>query len=287
MRMIATFAAESDAHTVADALYVQGIESSVNETREGQHALWVHDDAHLDAAREMLGRYETSPDAPEFEEARRHARTQRKQREAAEKKSRHRTIQARQKLQAERRSSGTVTTGMIIASVAVFAMQSLKPGVLESALAPRGLDLAEPWRMFTPIFLHLGFLHVLFNMWFLWDFGNAVEKGFRSRYLIALVLVSAPVSILTSFFVFGELAYGMSGVVYALFGFIWMRGKYDPGSPVHMPPSTKVWLLAWLVITFALSGAFGGIAHGAHLGGLAVGMLWGVLSSGYIKRQLR
>ena len=68
---------------------------------------------------------------------------------------------------------------------------------------------------------------------------------------------------------------GMSGVVYALFGYIWMKGLYEPeqGMIVH-PNNVKIML--------ALAGALhdrraGPIANAAHFVGLVVGVAFGVL----------
>ena len=69
----------------------------------------------------------------------------------------------------------------------------------------------------------------------------------------------------------------MSGVNYGLFGYIWMKGKFDPGDGLELNPTTITILLAWFVICF--TGVFGNIANGAHAGGLAVGAAWGYLSA--------
>jgi len=69
----------------------------------------------------------------------------------------------------------------------------------------------------------------------------------------------------------------MSGVVYGLLGYIWIRGKFDPASGLYLHSSTVVMMLLWLVAGF--TGWLGPIANGAHLGGLVMGMAWGWLSS--------
>jgi GlpG protein len=73
---------------------------------------------------------------------------------------------------------------------------------------------------------------------------------------------------------------GMSGVVYGLFGFYWMKATYDPGSGLYMPPSTVIIMVGWLLFCM-----FPGIeqigmpnvANWAHGVGLLVGIAAGLL----------
>jgi GlpG protein len=69
----------------------------------------------------------------------------------------------------------------------------------------------------------------------------------------------------------------MSGVVYGLLGYVWIRGKFDPASGLYLHRSTVIMMLIWLVAGFAR--VLGPIANYAHLGGLLIGMAWGWLSS--------
>src|SRR5690606_15962661 len=63
---------------------------------------------------------------------------------------------------------------------------------------------------------------------------------------------------------------GMSGVVFGLFGFVWMRSRFVPRSQFLMPRDLVVWMLGWLVI--CTTGFVGPIANVAHGVGLLVGM---------------
>ena len=136
----------------------------------------------------------------------------------------------------------------------------------------------EVWRLITPIFVHMSPLHILFNMLWLRDLGSMIEGRQSSVYLLMLVLVIAAGSNVAQFY-FGHSPNfgGMSGVVYGLLGYVWIRGKLDPGSGLFLHPSTVTMMLIWLVACY--TGILGPIANTAHLAGLVMGAAWGYLSS--------
>jgi len=75
----------------------------------------------------------------------------------------------------------------------------------------------------------------------------------------------------------------MSGVVYGLFGYIWMRGKFDPASGLFIDQRSVILMMVWFGLCF--TGWVGPIANIAHGGGLAVGALWGWLSAWWANRN--
>ena len=70
---------------------------------------------------------------------------------------------------------------------------------------------------------------------------------------------------------------GMSGVVFGLFGFVWMKAVYEPGSGLYVSPANIFLMIVWLIL--CMTGKVGPIANTAHLVGLAVGMLAGYASA--------
>jgi GlpG protein len=76
---------------------------------------------------------------------------------------------------------------------------------------------------------------------------------------------------------------GMSGVVYALVGYVWMRGKYDRGSGLFIDRTNLMISLIWLVLCF--TGAMGAVANFAHLAGLIAGTAWGRISAYFASRR--
>lgn len=139
------------------------------------------------------------------------------------------------------------------------------------------------WRLFTPVFLHFGVAHLVFNMLGVFVVGSRLEPRVSSTLIVILCLFAALVSNVSQF-VLGSPAYfgGMSGVFLALIGcaFVWQLLR--PGTEIGLPRAFY-WLC--IAVTFlgftgmldALAGAR--IANWSHLGGLLSGMLVGLVSA--------
>lgn len=130
-------------------------------------------------------------------------------------------------------------------------------------------------KMISPILLHGGLLHLAFNMLWLWEFGRRIEAVQPSWSLMLLVTVVALCSN-TAQFLYGGTIYfgGMSGVVYGLFGYIWMWQVIDPAKKLSLPGALVFFLLLSLIVMTAMNIDF--IADEAHIGGLATGMACGI-----------
>jgi len=135
----------------------------------------------------------------------------------------------------------------------------------------------QVWRLITPIFIHFGIAHLVFNMLWLKDLGSAIEKVAGTASFLELVLVSGVVSNFGQFALASPFFGGMSGVVYGLFGYVWMRSKFDPASGLRVDSNTVMWMIGWFVV--CLTGVIGPVANFAHGVGLAVGMVWGFASA--------
>jgi GlpG protein len=135
------------------------------------------------------------------------------------------------------------------------------------------------WRVFTPMFIHFGILHVAFNMMWLFQLGSLIENRQGTLFFALLVLTISGGSNLAQYFVSGPSFGGMSGVVFGLFGYIWTKMKFDPLSGYFIDPTTVMWMIAWFFI--CLTGMVGHIANTVHAVGLVLGMLWGFLNSKY------
>ena len=135
----------------------------------------------------------------------------------------------------------------------------------------------QVWRLFTPLFVHLTFTHIFFNLVCLRDLGSVIEARLHSFWLLILVLFMAPVSNLALYLIIGASAGGMSCLVYALAAYVWVRGKFNPESRLYLNPITLGILLIWALA--CLVGILGPILNTAHAIGLVMGTAWGALSS--------
>lgn len=136
------------------------------------------------------------------------------------------------------------------------------------------------WRLVTPILLHQNFFHLLFNMYWLFLLGGMLEDRYGTLWLASFVIATAVFSNLVQYFWQGPFFGGFSGVNYALFGLVWIRGKTDPASGLFLDPRDVFLMLLWFVVCF--TGWVGPIANGAHAGGLIAGV-----ALGYLPRLLK
>lgn len=141
----------------------------------------------------------------------------------------------------------------------------------------------QVWRLFTPVLLHFHPLHLLFNAFWMRDLGAPSERLQGPLNYSLFLLWSALISNLAQL-IFGHSPNfgGLSGVVYALVGYLWLRGSADPNSGFALSRGFLVFFLVSLVLGFTglLDGLLGGgIANWCHLGGFAAGAVYGYIAA--------
>lgn len=188
-------------------------------------------------------------------------------------------------------SSAPLTTALVAVCVVIFLlMQGLQLMMVEAlAIAPLtfsasgvgsaglGATLAsgQLWRLFTPALMHFGVSHLVFNLMWVWYFGRQIELRGGTLALALLVAITALVGNLAQYAAGGLLFGGMSGVVYGLLGYVWLRARQAPASGYHLPQMLMLFMLGWLVLCMtplAVWIGFGNVANEAHLGGLLAGL---------------
>lgn len=143
------------------------------------------------------------------------------------------------------------------------------------------LTSGELWRLWTPMFLHFGLFHILFNGLWVWEFGRRIEPLLGAwRYLVVVLLIGLISNLAQYLWQGPSLFGGLSGVLYGLLGYIWMRQRFYPGQLIPLPPAIIAFMLIWLVLCMTGAVGFfidGQIANAAHLGGLLAGMALGFM----------
>ncbi|AIC19800.1 MULTISPECIES: rhomboid family intramembrane serine protease [Pseudomonas] len=152
------------------------------------------------------------------------------------------------------------------------------------------LAAGQWWRLVTPMLIHFGFLHIAMNgMWY-WELGRRIEQRQGSINLLGLTLLFSLVSNYAQYLFSGPSLFGgLSGVLYGLLGHCWIYQLLSPNPAYRLPRGVLAMMLVWLLI--CMSGlisviGFGEIANAAHVGGLLVGCLTGLLGGLYSRRKL-
>jgi len=285
MRSIAIFKEEKLALRFWNYLQGEGVESSLEENGSDAWAIWVIDEEKIPSAIQSLEKFKETPDDPKFNSTvKAESKPSQKSFINPEFKSRFKNYNLREKWQKQDRAPGMISLSIIIFSVVIFLVSGMGKNldVVSKLQISEKMDgsLSEVfdgqvWRIVTPIFLHFGWFHILFNMLWLHELGSQIEKRKGSPFIILFILATAIISNLTQF-KFGSPNFGgMSGVVYALFGYVWIKSKFDPGDGLFINQSTELIMLAWFFLCFLIPG----IANWAHAGGLLTGTAWGYISA--------
>ena len=141
----------------------------------------------------------------------------------------------------------------------------------------------EIWRLFTPAFVHFGIAHLALNMLAMVNLGGPLERVQGPRFYLVFTAAVALCSDLAQYVVSGSPAFGgMSGVIFGLFGFLWLRGQLDRTYLLRLQRNGIITTLVWFV--FCFTGVLP-IANTAHAVGLGIGAAWGALSAVAARRQ--
>lgn len=299
MRQIGTVASEVLAVRFVDYMTTKEI-SAICEEDEGQWAIWVRDENDLDVAREELGRFEADPEDPIYhhvEQTAAEIRSAKSQRQREVKKN---LIEMRNKWNAPLSRRAPLVFSMIVLCVVLAVLGGFDP----RSTVHRILMFADPfspaagqnglanilqgqvWRLLTPVFLHGDLMHIIFNMLWLQSLGSQIESKLGTPRFAAIVIFTGIFSNVAQFAVSGPRFLGMSGVVFGLFGFIWMRMVHDPSSAYQLGRGTIVLMIGVLILGFSgILDSVVSIANWAHLGGLVAGMIVGYLPEMFSSRR--
>jgi GlpG protein len=283
MRQLGTVPDQASAQQFADYLLTKGISLSIDPA-PGGWALWVRNEDHLDEARREFAEFSAAPDAPIYREASRVAEQLRAEEQRRATAARKNYVNVGQRWRPRGTGRTPVTALLLAASIAVAVISNL--GEKEDVIVHLTIDgfvqhklvhiwEREPWRLVTPIFIHFGMMHIVFNMLMLWQLGIPVERMMGSiRYLILVLAIAIP-SNFAQYLWNGPGFGGMSGVVYGLFGYVWMKSRYEPQRGLVISPNSVIFIVGWLFLCMIPGLLRIPVANAAHVGGLVVGIVIG------------
>jgi membrane associated rhomboid family serine protease len=184
---------------------------------------------------------------------------------------------------------------LLVANTVMFVATIMAPELtirlgLRPATVIGGLAV---WQCVTYLFLHGSFFHIVFNMLALWMFGVELErmwgtKRFAQYYFVAgigagltqVILGILPFQFADQFY--NQITIGASGAIY---GLLLAYALYFPNRPIHMyllfPVPVRIYvMIVGAIALLSATGGGGGVAHTAHLGGIAAGYIY--LKSGRV-----
>lgn len=278
MRKIGVLQSAEKAETLHRFLLAEGIENRIDQVPPDWE-VWVVSDDDLEKAKAELDSFINFPDDPRFRVKHVPARPSKP------------AVQSRP--QRRRPSSDIPVTRFLIVSCVMIALYTgfgkshadlqrwlvfskyVKPEPIW--IFPPEILQGEIWRIFTPALMHGSLLHLGFNMYLMWILGNTLERTQGSGRFLFYCLLTGAGAHFTQYIFVGPNFLGISGVVYGLIGYLWMRQMVAPEDGYFVPEGLLVTMLFWLIlgVTGALESWGMPVANGAHLGGLFAGMLLG------------
>ena len=301
MRCLGQITERKAAEQFVAYLFVQGITTQVDPVANSmdQWEVWVRDEDRMAEAVGYLQEFVNNPTDPKYAAAIKQANAtimeKVKQRTAASNNVKQ--IRYRSTAVADRRVPPLTLTLIILSCIVSIFNNFGNPGpsneIGQSIQRQMGfvsypdykrsnedplvnLKRGQLWRTITPIFIHLSPLHLLMNVIGMVVLGRVSERWLGTGKYAMLVLVAAILpnmlqALAPSALGGNPLFGGISGVVYALFGLVWVRSVINPTLGVYIPFVYVVMILLPLAIGF--SGLVPGwrAADLCHLGGLMIG----------------
>jgi rhomboid protease GluP len=178
-----------------------------------------------------------------------------------------------------------VTRALVFINIGIFALGLfLTPSGVQKH-AEWGMDWGpatlggEWWRMFTSMFLHGGWGHLLGNMWWLWVVGKMIEQIFPKWTFLSLYFLTGLAGDMLSLAVHPEaFSCGASGAIFGITGVAIAALCLGRLPPAALRLSSRIWSLSFFALLSIFAGDRDpGIGYHAHLGGFVAGLVLGGL----------
>ena len=188
---------------------------------------------------------------------------------------------------------------IIIINVIMFALTLLAENFMleKFALFYFNSPFFKPYQLISYIFMHGGFMHILFNMYSLYIFGSVLESVWGGKkFFIYYMVTGIGAALFHLFITYLRIESGvldpylasiipMVGASGAIYGLLLAYGVLFPNNvltlffpPVSLKAKYMVFVFGGLEFLLGLGGSGDGVAHFAHLGGMLFGfvilMIW-------------
>jgi membrane associated rhomboid family serine protease len=171
---------------------------------------------------------------------------------------------------------------LLLANVGVFFLEFLWGSELINlfGLTPALVKKGFVWQLFTYMFLHGGFFHILFNMFALWMFGCEIERSWGTKEFLKYYFITGVGAGFFTFFLSFNSRIPTIGASGAIFGILVAFAMMFPDRPIYLyflfPVKAKYLVIFFAVIEFFASfrHTSDGIGHFAHLGGMIIGYIY-------------
>ncbi|MFO1095663.1 MAG: rhomboid family intramembrane serine protease [Planctomycetaceae bacterium] len=293
MRRIGTLSSERDARALSDYLYTLKIENRVSG-HDGAWEIWSLNEDQLERGRQELAAFQAAPHDPKYSDAAGAARAKRDAEVEAVVAAAKQTIHLRERWERPAWQQTPVTFFVVALCILVtlFAGFGKNEEVTQAiqietrievpvvnrqvryAVPLRALDevrRGQVWRLVTPIFLHMDPMHLIGNLFLGIVLSSMIERERGSWRLLLGILLTAIVSNVAQYAVSGPRFGGLSGVVYGMFGYVWLMGRVAPEFGLQISRESAMMMTVWLIVCWF--GVVGQVANVCHVMGLAMGLL--------------
>ncbi|KAJ5075845.1 rhomboid-like protein [Anaeramoeba ignava] len=146
--------------------------------------------------------------------------------------------------------------------------------------APKIRD-GQWWRFITPLFLHVGVIHLLLNLTFQWKGGSQIEESVGTIRTFLIYFISGiGGNLLSAVFLPNLIQVGASGALFGLFAILF-GDLFQNWKEIYEPKSTLLKMILAVLITLG-AGLLPAVDNFAHVGGFIVGLLSGAIIMPYI-----
>jgi membrane associated rhomboid family serine protease/Tfp pilus assembly protein PilF len=180
-----------------------------------------------------------------------------------------------------------VTNLLLAINIVVFLVMLLKRVPLMSPPSPDIIRWggnfgpltmgSEPWRLLSNVFVHIGLLHLIANMWALFVLGRLAESLYgRASFLAMYLICGVAGSIASLLWNPMGVSAGASGAIFGILAALiatLQTGKIP--LPKHVVRPVLWTLVFWAVFQFAYGFWKAGVDNAAHLGGFVAGLVFG------------